>query len=398
MRRPAAAAVAIGLVLIAAAAVVRVAVAPALAKLPASTNTTRFYQGTAAVLFDPAALAPGSTAPLLLRNVPLQITHTVRALRSTGSATVVRDTKLVTAAGQPVASLDSSYAVSRTSLLPTTSLGSPGLAHPLGLTFNWPIGTARHNYPGWVVDTGTATTLVYTGTARHGGIQTDVFTATVPPTPITNPQELAGLPASVPKAEASGLITKLDLPAAQIAQFAQVAGSLPATIPLAYTYAAQTTFWVAPDSGIVVDLNSTETRAVGLPSSLLGIAIPLATISQFQFSDTPATLAAAAAQANRDRAGLTAIRTTVPGALGAVGLVLLLAAAALGRRRRPHVIDLTAMDPPPGIDLTTVERPSAAVASRGHAGASAVTGPAATGGGIPTPRDATADEPAPADG
>jgi hypothetical protein len=352
MRRPLVLATAVvGIVLIAAAAVVTFAITPAVAKLPADTNTTRVYAGTAATLFNPAALAAGSTQPLLLHSVPIQIVHHVRVVQSTSATAVVNDTRTVTAAGQPVVDLVDRYPVDRTSL---------EAAGRHAVTFNFRVGVAKHDYQGWVFDTGTATTLRYVGTAKHAGVNTYVFTANVPATPITDKQVLATFPAVLPKAELPALAARLGVSPTLAGQLSTVVGRLPALVPLTYFFAATSTYWVAPDSGVIVDLRTTETRSVGLA----GFPLPIATVAQFSYTDTPGTAIGAAHDATKAASGLTLVRTTVPLVLLLVGLGLLVVSAFTwlsGRR----LVAPTAGGPP--------AEPTAA--------------------DIPAPRPASADEP-----
>jgi hypothetical protein len=337
----------LGVLLIASAGVVRFAVLPAASKLPADTNTTNVYQGTARVLLNQAALAPGSTAPLLLRDLPLQIKETVRVLKANGSAAVVDYRVTGSAAGKSLPGLDNRYVVDRTTLAPTASISMPGLTAARGLTISFPIGTARQDYTGWVQDTGSTTRLRFAGTATTVavatpagtrsyplGFETYVFEQTTPPALITDTQELASLPRGLPKAEVPALVGRLHLPATEIARLGSAFAKLPNVIPLAYTYSANFTYWVAPRDGVVVDLRATETRAVELPAHLLGVAVPIATVSQFVYTDTPQTLLSAIHEARNDSSALTLLGSTLPLLALTVGFVLLVATALL-RRRRP---------------------------------------------------------------
>ncbi|MGO8874140.1 MAG: porin PorA family protein [Acidimicrobiales bacterium] len=337
----------LGVLLIAAAGVVRFAVLPAAEKLPADTNTTNVYQGTARVLLNQAALAPGSTAPLLLSDLPLQIKETVRVLNANGSAAVVDYRVTGSAAGTSLPGLDNHYAVNRTTLAPTASISGSGLTAARGLTVSFPIGTARQDYTGWVQDTGKTTTLRFAGTATSVpvptaagtrsyalGFETYVFDQKTAPALITDTQELASLPRGVPKADIPALVGRLHLPAAEIARLGSAFAKLPNVIPLAYTYASNFTYWVSPRDGVVVDLQATETRAVELPASLLGVAVPIATVSLFVYSDSPQTLQATIHEARNDSSALNLLGTTVPLLALIVGFVLLVATALL-RRRRP---------------------------------------------------------------
>jgi hypothetical protein len=333
----------LGSLLIVAAGVVRFAVLPGAAKLPANTNTTNVYAGTARVLLNQAALAPGSTAPLLLSNLPLQIKETVRVLKANGSAAVVDYRVTDSAAGKSLPGMDNRYAVDRTTLAPSTSISGSGLTAVRGLTVSFPIPTQPRDYIGWVQDTGTTTGLRFAGTAtlvpsptgtgtRALGFKAYVFEQATPPALITDHQELASLPSGVPKAEIPALVTRLKLPASEVSRFAPAFAKLPNTLPLAYTYASRFTYWVAPRDGVVLDLQATETRAVEFPKSVFGVAVPIATVSEFAYTDTPATLQATIQQAKNDSFALTLVGTTLPLSALIVGFVLLVTAVLLRRR------------------------------------------------------------------
>lgn len=335
-----------GALLLIGAGVVRFAVLPAVAKLPADTNTTNTFTGTAKVLLNQAALAPGSSAPLFLNDVPLRITQTAHVLRSNSSAAVVDYRITETAAGQPLPALDYHYAVDRKTLGPSTAISAPGLSPTTGLTISFPIGTAKKTYPGWVQDIQRSTPLHYAGTTRtvpvpgasggqnhRIGFDAYVFTQTVPTTPVTDPQELATFPSGIPKSMLMSVAAGLHLPAAEMAALTAMLPRLPATIPLAYTFAATYTDWVAPADGTVLDLKASETRAVELPASVLGVAVPLTTISQFEFTGTESTFLANLRQANDNADGLSLVGTTLPLVGMSVGLLLVAVAVALRWRR-----------------------------------------------------------------
>ncbi|MGO9197182.1 MAG: porin PorA family protein [Acidimicrobiales bacterium] len=333
----------VGILLIAAAGVVRFVVLPAAAKLPANTNTTTVYAGTAPVLLNQAALAPGSTAPLLLTNLPLQIKESVRVLKANGSAAVADYRVTESAGGKSLPGMNNRYAVDRTTLSPSTAISGSGLTAARGLTISFPIPTQPRDYTGWVQDTGRTTPLRYAGTAtrvpspsgtgsRVLGFQAYVFKQVTPPAQITDPQELASLPRGVSKAEVGAVVAGLKLPASELARLGTAFGKLPNTVPLAYTYAARYTYWVGPRDGVVVDLQAVETRAVELPASVLGVAVPIATVSKFVYTDTPATLQAEIKQVKNDSFALTLVGTTLPLSALIIGFVLLVAAVLLRRR------------------------------------------------------------------
>lgn len=324
--------IAVGLLLVLGAGLMRWVVAPAVAVLPGSTDTTRTYSGTATQLLNAAALTSGGQA--LLTDVPITVVHHTKVLGTHGKNALVSDARTVKAGGQTVAGVDYRYAVNRTDL--GAGNGYSGVVKQTGLTFNWPIRTQKHDYTGWVPDTQTTTRLNYTGTATRGGVDTYVYTANTTAAPIKDPQVLSALPTSLPKATVVTLVSGLGLSADQQKAFQQLLPTLPDPVKFAFTYQVAATYWVAPASGIVVDLKEHEVRTIALATGPL--TVPVAAVMDITFTSTPATLAAAAADARDKGDAVSLVYVTLPVALAAGGgllLVLGLVGLMLGRRRPP---------------------------------------------------------------
>src|SRR5436190_1193077 len=81
---------------------------------------------------------------------------------------------------------------------------------------NVPIITEKHNYLGWLSDTGQSTTLRYAGTANRGGEHVDVFTTTSTPQPLTDPNQLRTLPTALPKSLIPTLAAANGIPASAL--------------------------------------------------------------------------------------------------------------------------------------------------------------------------------------
>jgi hypothetical protein len=322
----------LGVLLVAAAGVIRWVVAPSAAVLPGDTNTTRTYAGTAAVLLNAQALSSGSSANVMLRNVPIAVVHQVKVLKSSGDNALVSDVRTVRAGTTPVASLGYKYAVDRTSM--ARGSGYSGVIAQTGQTFSWPIRTAKHDYTGWVPESRTTTQLAYVGTATRGGITTYVFRATVPGVRVTDPEMLKGLPAALPKATLLTLARGLNLPAAQLAGLTKLAPQLPSTVPFSYSYATSVTYWVAPTSGIVVDLQQREVITAGLKVG--AVSVPVTPVLDISFTSTPATLKAAVNDAKDKGNGITLVYTTMPlGLLIGGAVIALVGATGLVAGRKP---------------------------------------------------------------
>jgi Porin PorA len=325
------AAVVLGLVLIAGAGVVRWT-APSQVVLPADTNSTRTYTGTAATLFNASALTtPG--APVLLKNVPITTTHTTKVLDTNGSNALISDAGKLLVAGSPVGSFDYRYAVNRTSM--DRGSGYKDVVAQTGITFNWPIRTAKHDYVGWVSDTQSTTPLVYAGTAKRGGLSTYMFTATVAAAPLTDPATLKELPQSLPKATLVNLAGGLGLDATKLGALAQALPLLADPVPFSYTYAMTATYWVQPGSGEVVDVQERETRTLGI--KIGANVVPVTPVMDISYTSSPAQLATSVKEARHDGNLVTLVYETLPRGLGIAGVALFLVGIVglVVLRRRP---------------------------------------------------------------
>lgn len=333
--------VALGVLLVLVSAGVRWIAAPHLAVLPSDTDTTRVYTGTASTLFNAKALTSPAAGPVLLQKVPISVTHRTKVLQTKGGNALVADSGSVTAAGSSVGGFDYRYAVDRTDM--GRGSGFRGTTAQTGVTFNWPIRTQKHDYPGWVPDTQTTVPLRYAGTTTHGGLSTYVFTTTSQPSPITDPQTLAALPTGLPKATLAQLAAGLGLAPTQLGALQQVLPTLPDPVPFNYTYQVKATYWVEPSTGTIVDLQEQEVRTLALKvgSNL----VPVTPVMDISYTSSPAQLASAVSDARHDANLVKLVYTRLPLILLIAGLVLtLLGGLGLAARRRHR------SEPPQGTD------------------------------------------------
>jgi Porin PorA len=339
MRKTAISSGVIGLILLIAGALMAWWITPSyIARMPGNYDKTRTYDATIRTLFNPAALASGNLAGAIKVNVPATITETVKVQQTSGNTALVQDTRKITVSGSLVGETVSPYAVDRQSLEATSSHPSSWSVIPAkGLTVSWPLGAKQQNYTGWVYQTYTTTTLKYVKEAQQGGINTYVYQATVPPTPIKNTQLLASLPKSLPVSllpamRASGLIS-----AGNLASLSKLFPGA-ASIPLGYTYQANDTYYVAPGTGLVVNLSNNETEMAGiaLPN---GTLIPVLPVLSYTYHASSASLSAAVNDANSGSSTITTWGVTVPITAAAVGFVLVVLGVFLwmrgGSRGRP---------------------------------------------------------------
>jgi len=340
----------VGVLLIAAAPIVRWGVAPAVTVLPSDTNTMRVYTGTAATVINPTLLRGTLFGPALLHNQPVTVMQHVKVLDTSGNNALVQESKKVTLQNNAIANVTHRYAVDRKDMGPGS--GYTGVTAQTGLTFNWPIHTAKQNYTGWVSDIQATTPLVYTGEATRGGINTYVFKATVPATRITDPAELSGLPSSISKATLSSMTPSLGLTIDQLKALSSTLSKLPDPVPFGYLFSATSTYWIAPDSGVVVDVAAHEVRTSGFV--VAGQVLPVGPVLDFTYTSPHATLTAAASDAKDKAAQMEMISTTIPLVALITGgvIVLVLIGTAVYSRRRTTTPPPTTPAPPR--ELTTV--------------------------------------------
>jgi hypothetical protein len=339
MRKAAISGGALGLILLIAAGLLAWWITPSyIARMPGDYNKTRTYDATIRTLFNPAALAAGNLAGAIKTGLPATITESVKVQQTSGNTALVQDTRKIMASGSVVGQTVSPYALNRQTLEATSSHpGNWSVIPATGLTVSWPLGAKQQNYTGWVYQTYTTTTLKYITQVQQGGINTYEYQATVPPTPIKNPQLLAILPKSLPvsllpRLRAAGLISAANL--------AALSKAFPGatSVPLGYTYQDANTYYVAPGTGLVVNVsnNETEMGGIALPG---GRIIPVFPVLAYTYHASPASLSAAVNDANSGSSTITTWGVTVPITAAAVGFVLVVLAVFLwmrgGSRGRP---------------------------------------------------------------
>jgi Porin PorA len=334
MRKAAISCGVIGVVLLVAAGLLAWWITPSyIAVLPANYNKTRTYDGTIRSLLNPAALASGNLAAAIKSGPPATLSNKVRVQATSGNTALVQDSRTISASGKQIGAVTSHYAVNRQSLEATTSYPSSwSVSAAKGLTVSWPIGAKQQNYTGWVYQTQTTTPLKYVKQAQQGGINTYQYQATVPPTPIKNAQILASLPKTLPvgllkRISAAGIISP--------SQLAKITGLFPhaTSVPLGYTYSASNTYWIAPGTGLVINVsvNETEMGGIALPT---GTIIPLIPVLADTYHASPASLSAAVTDANNGSNTISTWGVIVPIVAAVVGFLLVVLAVILWIRGR----------------------------------------------------------------
>jgi hypothetical protein len=314
----------IGALCLVAAAILAWVVVPSRKQLPADTNTTREFTGTANTVINTQALAAGDFGNAIVSDVPVTGERTVRVLATSGDNAQVADERTLSAGGQQIAGSSAEYAVDRRSLEAASDPPADwNVQQHEGLTVSFPIGAEQRDYTGWVADTQSTTPLRYLREEARGGANTYVYQADVPPSAITDQTVLDDLPSAVPQTALAALASTL--PAQQQAALVQVLPALPNPVPLQYAYEASTTYWVEPTTGTVVDIQRQEIRTAsitGPDGSPLG-QLPVYDV-QTQFSES--SVATAGREASDRRSGIVTAGTVAPWVLASLGILALLAA------------------------------------------------------------------------
>jgi len=327
---------ALGVLSLAAAAILAWVVVPDRKQLPADTDTSRQFSGTAKLLLNPQALATGDLRSAVLINVPVTAQRTVKATATEGEAAEVSDTRVLsTGTGAQVGRTEATYAVDRKSLEAASDPPSSWQVVPHeGLTVSWPIGAKKQDYTAWVNETKSTTTARFVREENKGGVDTYVYEADVATAPVKDEQVLGALPKGLPVSAVTALASALPLPPDAKALLAQALPALPDPVPLNYTYEAKSTFWVEPTTGLVVDTERAEIRKAGMVLRTGG-ALPGIPVYDVATNFTEQSVNEAAADANDAKNSIDLYSTTLPLILLGVGLVALVAGVALllaGRR------------------------------------------------------------------
>lgn len=325
----------VGIVLIAGAFVLSFVITPNfVARLPSDTNAHRSYVGTFARLLDARAVAQGNLSTAIKQNVPMTVDRTVVVKSTSGNTALVDDSRTTSAAGVQVEKTTWSYALNRKTLEPAGSHPKGwAVVNAKGLTVSWPLGAKKTTYTGWVPETTTTAPVAYTRTESRSGLSTYVYQAAIPATRIADTQVLAGLPPAIPEQTLALAVQFSTAAPAQKAQLLALLPKLGNPVPLAYTLQGADTFWVEPETGVVIDVKRSQQRMAGVISPIGGAFIPVLPVSDVTYQQTPAAVSSAVHDANKGRDAISLFGTTLPIVIGVVGALLLAAVFLLGRRR-----------------------------------------------------------------
>ncbi|NUR63250.1 MAG: DUF3068 domain-containing protein [Catenulispora sp.] len=303
------------------------------ARVPSGKSIDRTYEGTLQTLLDPATLAQGNLAAAIKSNVPLTIRQHVKVEKTSGNKALVSDSRTNSAAGAKIEQTRWDYALDRRSLQAVSDHPSDWTVIPAqGLTVSWPFGAEKKTYQGWTPETRTTAPLNYLREEKKQGITTYVYEGRAPAAKIVDDQILATLPKTLPSALLKQLGQGGAVPPAQAAQLAKILPQLPETVPLTYAFQDQSTFWVDPSTGLVIDVQRDQQRIaeIALPT---GTAVPLLPVVAASYHDSVASSQNAADDARHGRTVIRWLGVYLPIVLLAFGAVMVALAVLLPGRR-----------------------------------------------------------------
>jgi hypothetical protein len=311
--------------------VVLFVVVPARAQFPDDVDRMRYYEGELGLMLNAEALATGDLANIFIRDVPVTIDRSIETLDVDGVKALVQDASVLSGPTGPILSSEEVYAIDRKTMEHIENFSDDArVIDREGLVVGFPIGTDPEDYLGFNGDSLTTNTISFVGEEEHEGLTTYKFSAASGPDLISDPELLSSFPTELPKAVIEGLVPALGLPEEAAAQLGAVLPDLPDPIPLSYLYSYETTYWVEPDSGVLVDYNKLESRVVALNP---GQPIPVGEVMHLEYAQTADSVADAVDDANDARGKLFWQGRVLPYGLIIGGVVVgLLGLLALRRR------------------------------------------------------------------
>ena len=323
-----------GVIALAAAAALTLFIVPSQARFPGDVDNTSTYEGTLEVRFDTDALTRGDIAELFVRDVAVTIENHTRTLDVDGDLALVgTEGVAVDATGTPIQDSEGLYVIDRVTMLTTDDhVWQDVPSRGQGLVTGFRIGTEARDHVGWSDEIGDTVDLRYERTEERAGLETYVFTSSVTNAVVVDEDTLGLVPEALPKDVLVQLAGTLDLPETLAGQLDALIPLLPDPVPLGLTYSGEATYWVEPTTGVVIDLERTESRAAYLDVPVIPVVVPVVDVWSWSYRPTEATVADAVTTAENGAASLRLYGTTLPIALTVLGVVSLGAAALRGRR------------------------------------------------------------------
>lgn len=353
--------------LVATSAVTRFAVLPAVHQVPDDADFTMHFAGGMTML-DPQALQAGNLSGAIVRDLPVTVDRHVHAVHASGSTVVLSDRTVVSGPQkQALTSVEKRWAVDRKSLLERPTPKGVAANPHRGLTAGFPLEPEKKNYPFWDSPTQTTIPATYVRTERRAGRETYVFTIRTSG-PLTDPESLRTLPPAMPRAAVQGLAG-----VAFPGRVPDLGGQADPT-PLAYTSTTDLTGWVDTETGVTVDLESTQ-ALTATATSATGAQAEVFPVMSLKMTTTPASRAELADTAADGARALWLLGVVAPLVALLLGLALLGLAVYLELRARRRRSGATL--PRPRTETTPAPATDPDAASKAPTGPTASASPSA---------------------
>lgn len=294
--------VALGAVLLGAALAIRLLLAPDLVRLPLDQTASATAAGSDVTYLDFSTLeeVDGVDATVRLEvqgDAGSEDASDDVAVWSSGTTVTAEDGTLITASSY-TACLDRREARS-------VDCGSEAIdeepADVDGLTVTFPFGVEQRDYDVWNVTTAQTFPARFEGEEEIEGLEVYRFVQEIPETVIRQtevPGELAGVPDEE-------------------------------SVEADVVYSNTRTLWVEPVSGVLVTSSEAPVTVLRAPDGSTG-----ATILRAEFAASDETVSAGVERAEDNKGKVTLISRTLPLAVAALGLLLVIAGAVIALRAR----------------------------------------------------------------
>jgi len=235
--------------------VTRFAVLPAVHQVPGDGDNSMRFSGTMTML-DPQALAAGDLAKALVRDLPITADRRVQAVKTSGSTVVLNDHTVISGPdGNTLTSNEKQYAVDRRSLMERPAPKNVAVENHHGISAGFPLEPKKRDYPFWDGARATTSPAKYSGTEKREGRETYVYTVQSRG-PLVDPTSLASLPQSMPRTAVEGLSAVAFPERASAVTAALGTGS--EAVPVTYISVTDLTGWIDTQTGVTVDMKSTQ--------------------------------------------------------------------------------------------------------------------------------------------
>ena len=314
----------LGVLILIAAAALRFYVVPSVSKLPNSLDVTNRYEGTGTLL-NPAALASGDTAHAVASGVPVTLDRHTFVSNHDGETAIVHDDFTVHAPGGISLPTNHVYAVDRKSMDAAAAPADTQVEAHHGMTIGLPMHPDPDaGYQLYDFATGSTVPMNFSGASTISDRKVQNYSIHAAGA-LRDPAILAGLPASLPKAQLASLAPLL--PADLRTKIGAAAPAMPDPVPLTYT--ADSKIGLSIDNSLGTPVDGTLAMQVVANVGIAGEPVAVMPVMALDTKLTPTSVSKAASSAASASRMLTIASVVAPLVLLVLGVILL----GLGVRR-----------------------------------------------------------------